>query len=148
MSTRRGMTLIELMFAMALSLTMLAVGYQAYISFTRVDDLESRRESMMLTMQNAMSKIKSDVRSGASVSGSKGSLVISGGENTVAYRNFSSGSGIERWVGVRRTRYKDVTAEFSFTGTSGVNIRLVSKASVHRRPIRIEVNSFVRPRNQ
>lgn len=148
MRSRRGFSLVEVMVAATLSIAVLAAGYQAYIGFMRVDDIESRRESMMLGVQNVMSKIKSDVRSGLSVGGSRESLVISDGVNFVMYKNLPDGSGIESFIGMRRTKYKDITAEFSFDGTSGVNVRLVSKASVHRRPIKIEVNSFVRPRNR
>jgi hypothetical protein len=136
------------MIAASLSVVVLAAGYQAYIGFTRVDDIESRREQMTLNVQNLMARMKSDIRSGASVSGSARRLVITGTEKTIIYTSLPGGAGVERVSGSRRTRYKEISAEFSTAGRSGANVRLTAQDSVHRRPIRIEVSSFIRPRNR
>lgn len=145
MTHRRGFSLMELIFAVGLGVVVMAIGYRAYVGVTRVHDVESRRESMMLTVQNVMAKIKQDTRSAGSVSGSKGSLVIDGGR--VVYSNLPDGAGIQRAAGRGRATFEGPVAEFSIS-RPGVNVTIRSEDTVHRRPIRIEVTSFISPRNR
>ena len=148
MTHRRGFSLMELIFAVGLGVVVMAIGYKAYVGVTRVHDIESRRESMMLTVQNVMAKIKQDTRSAASVSGSKSSLVIDGGR--IVYSNLPDGAGIQRAAGRGRATFEGPVAEFSIVRqpASGVNVTIRSEKTVHRRPIRIEVTSFISPRNR
>ena len=147
MRSRRGFTLLEMLVAATISIAVLAAGYQAYTGFMRADDIEARRESMNLGTQYLMNQIKGDVRAGSSVNGTKDSLVISGPNGAVTYRNLRDGSGIEKLIAGRRVKYRDIVGEFS-TSNGGSNIMLRSKANVHRRPITVEISSYIRPRNR
>ncbi|MCX6345745.1 MAG: prepilin-type N-terminal cleavage/methylation domain-containing protein [Armatimonadetes bacterium] len=144
-SNRCGFTLMELIFAMAISSIVLGVGYQLYAITLRSQDVECARETAMLSVQNAMARIKSDVRTGSSVHVNGGELRIQGENGLVVYRN-KPGAGVERMFGRSHVVFKDVTAKFA-ASRSGVGVDLRSSIRVHRRPIRIEISSFVSPRN-
>jgi hypothetical protein len=142
---RRGMSLIEVVFACGISLVVLAIGFRAYATLTRIDDVESHREMASLTVQTAIDAIKRDVRAGSSVSGSGQSMSISGPSGRIAYRTVSG--GLQRVTSHGRRVFRGASAEFSSAGGNGVQVKVRAKDKVHGRPIRIEVSSFVRPRN-
>jgi len=135
---RRGFTLIELVVATGLGLMVIAIGYKAYFGALRVDDHAAKRESLTLGVQNLMARIKQDVRGAHALNVANGTLTIDGGR--VIYRN--TDAGVERGKCV----YRDTRAEFTSEG-QGVDIRLRAGASVHKRLVRVEVESYVRPRN-
>jgi len=140
------MTLLEMIVASGVSLVVFAVGYGLYTRVTRLDEVEARREAMTLTVQNVMSRVKQDVRAAQSAACSRGSVTLATGHETITYRTLTDRSGVERLRSDRRAVYRGLTAEFEASGT-GVNVTLRSLAVVHRRPIRIEITSFIRPRN-
>lgn len=144
----RGFTLMELIFAMAISGIVLGVGYQLYVVALHNQQIECARETVMLSIQNAMGRIKKDVRTGSSVQVNGSELRISGGNGSIIYRN-RPGAGVERVFGRSHVVFKDVTATFaaSRSGGRGVDVDLRSSIRVRRRPIRIEISSFVSPRN-
>ena len=144
---RRGPSLIELIFAAGLGLAVLAVGYRMYFSVTRINDYENKRESMTLSVQNVMGRIKQDVRAARSVSGSGNSLALTSDAGQIVYRNARNGSGLQRSMGGGWCVFRGVTARFS-PSPRGAEVSLRSQSSMHRRPIRIEISSFVSPRNR
>lgn len=140
---RRGMTLVELIFAMGLGMVVMAVGYKGYVGVTRANDYADRREATTVAAQNLMGRIKHDVRSGSSISASGASLTIGGAGVTYA----STRQGVERKVGSGHAIYKDLTARFA-PQAGGVSVTLRSATRVHRRPIDVEITSFVAPRSR
>ena len=144
--TNRGFSLIELTFAIGLGLTVMAVGYRAHVGVQRMHDIESRRESMTLNVQNTMAKIKRDVRSASTVAPTGDSLVIDSGR--ITYR--STPRGVERTTSDGRGTTQGVKARFKTGsgGVSGADVTLRAEDTVRRRPIRIEVTSFISPRNR
>lgn len=148
--SRAGTSLFELIFAVGLSLLVISVGYRTYVSFMRVEDIERKRESISLAVQNLMGRIKQDVRSASSISGSGGVLTITGSDTRIIYRNKQGSSCVERIANRRFTHYDNVEAVFAVkTGNAaGVDVKLTSEVKARRRPIRIEVTSFISPRNR
>lgn len=145
MQRNRGFSLLEMIVTAAISAAVLATGYSLYVGVLKAQDLESQRESMMLTVQNVMGLIKRDVRNGASVSGDQDTLIIDGGR--VRYKCQPNGTGIERITKSQgKCIYKGISAKFTLDN-GGVRVKLWSNAKVQRRPIRIEVTSFISPRN-
>lgn len=142
---RRGFTLLEATFSMALGLIVLAVGYSAYFNVTRADDVERRREMLTTTAQNAMSRIKQDVRSSSRATASGSTLTLTTADAPVIYR--SSPDGTERLSGHRRSRFSGVRASFAQDGP-GVNVSIRARANTHGRVIRVDLNCFVTPRNR
>lgn len=149
-SNRCGFSLMELIFAIALGLVVMSIGYGAYFSFMRADEAASERDSMMLTVRNAMSKMKHDVRSSSSLGGESGSLVLSGEDGRIIYRNAPGGEGLERAGERGRSVFKGVRAEFSQDKgeNPGVSVRLRAESVKQGRPIRVELSTFVSPRNR
>jgi len=141
----RGMALVELIVAMGIALTAIGVGYQIYNACLKADDRAARRETMTLAVQNLMARVKQDVRVARSISVSGGALVTSGERGRVSYR--SASGGVERSTGRGRCVFRDISARFE-GGSGGVKVRLTSDARVHRRPIHIEVESYVASRNR
>lgn len=145
MKQNRGFTLLETIVATALSVAVLSVGYSMYIGVFKAQNLANQRESMMLSVQNVMSQIKRDVRSSGSVSGNYNTLILDSGK--VSYKSLSDNIGIERKSASHAKRiYNGVSAEFGL-GSGGVSVKLRSNAKVQRRPINIEISSFITPRN-
>jgi prepilin-type N-terminal cleavage/methylation domain-containing protein len=144
---RRAFTLLEMLVAMAISAIVLMAGYRAYFLAMQTQDVETARESATFTITTAMNSIKHDVRSASSVSVSPGSLTIAGREGRIVYKCMP-GIGLEKTVGQGRHIYKGLTARFS-RGESGrgVNVELKWDSRVHKRPVRMEVTSYVIPRN-
>ena len=144
--TNRGFSLIELIFAVGLGLAVMAVGYRAHVGVQRMHDIESRRESMTLNVQNAMTKIKRDIRSASSVAATGDSLVIDSGR--ITYR--STSRGVERTTSDGRGAIPGVKASFETGsgGEPGAQVTLRAEDTVRRRPIGIEVTSFISPRNR
>jgi prepilin-type N-terminal cleavage/methylation domain-containing protein len=146
MCRRRGFTLLEVMVTTAISAAVLATGYTLYIGVLKTQELDNQRESMMLTVQNAMAQIKKDVRAAGSVHGSENTLVIDGGQ--LMYESLSSGVGLDRIIASHAKRtYRGVSATFEFSSGGGVSVKLQSRARVGRRLIRIEISNVVFPRN-
>ena len=143
--SRRGTSLVELIFAMGLGLTVLAIGYRAYVAVNRADDYESRREAMVVTVQSLMSRVKQDVRASRAVTGSSTQITLTGGRR-VTYKTMP-GKGVARSTGGGAALYQGVSAVFSPTG-GGVGIALSAQSRVHRRLIHVEVSSYVSPRNR
>jgi len=141
---RKGFTLLEATCAMGLGLIVLAVGYSAYFSITRADDVESRREMLTIRAHNAMEHIKRDVRSATGVSASHTILTVATVDGPVVYR--SSVRGVERIAGRRLSRFPDTSASFAQDG-AGVEVSVNARANVHRRVIRVDLDCFVTPRN-
>ena len=142
----RGFSLIELIVAMGVGAVVLAVGYRAYVDVLRMQDVENRRESMMLAVQDAMRNIKTDVKSGAALAVTANTLVIDGGR--VVYR--TKPDGIERKTSDTRRTFEGAQAEFK-PGPNrlpGVSMTIRAEDMIHRRPIRIEVAGYVSPRNR
>lgn len=144
--TQRGMTLLELIVSMGLSLIVLSVGYGAYSTFTRADDVERQREQLTLTAQNALGRIKEDVRSASTISASGGTLALASAGKKITYNNLTKGSGLERKATRGRCLFKGVAAHFTKTG-SGVTVSVTARAKPHRRAIGVDLNSFVAPRH-
>ncbi|MDO8589376.1 MAG: hypothetical protein Q7T82_20325 [Armatimonadota bacterium] len=142
---RRGMTMLEVIFASGLSLVVLAVGYRAFATMTRIDDVESRKEAISLNAQSAMGRIKQDVRAAAFALGTGSLLSMSGSNGRVVYR--AGSRGLERVSSCGVSVIKGVQGEFSSTG-GGVRVTVRARETVHRRPVRVEISSFVRPRNR
>lgn len=140
----RGMTLMEVVYASGISLVVLAIGFRAYVGITRIDDVERGREMISLSVQSAMDSVKRDVRAGSSVSGSGHLLSINGPNGRISYND--TGSGLQRTEGHARRVFKGASAEFSASGND-VQATVRAMDIVHRRPIRVEVSSFVRTRN-
>ncbi|MCX6345114.1 MAG: type II secretion system protein, partial [Armatimonadetes bacterium] len=123
MKTRsHGFTLMELIVAMTISGIVLGVGYQLYALTLRNQDIECARETVTLSIQNAMGRIKSDVRTGSSVHVNGGELRIQGENGLVVYRN-KPGAGVERMFGRSHVVFKDVTVKFA-ASRSGVGVDL------------------------
>ena len=142
---RRGFTLLEATFAMALDLIVLAVGYSAYFSVTRADDVERRREMLTTNAQSAMARIKQDIRSSGGATAAGSTLTLATAAGPVVYRN--SPGGVERLSGHRRSRFADVKVSFRQNGP-GVDVSINADASIHRRVIRVDLDCFVTPRNR
>lgn len=142
MKTRGGFTLIELLFAMGLSLIVLAVGFSAFFNISRADDVERTREQLTITSNRAMDTIKEDVRAAESFSALGDSLVL----NAITYSNLPNGAGIERLTQHGRSPFKGVRASYKQHGR-GVDISIKAHKKVHGRVIRVELHSFVTPRN-
>ena len=148
MSARgKGFTLLELIFSMGLSLIVLAAGYGAYFSFSRADDVEARRELVTIAAHGAMSKIKQDIRASGAATASGSTLSLQTPEGRFTYRGRSNGSGIDRIGPSSRSLFKGATASFAQRGR-GVNVSVKASAKVHGRAIRVDLNSFVMPRNR
>lgn len=145
MRTQRGMTLIELMYSIGLSLIVMAIGYSAYASFARADDVERQREQINLTAQNALGRMKEDVRWANTVAASGSTMVLSTREGRVEYRNLPKGSGVERRARHGRCLFRAVTATFSRSG-GGVDISVRARTRLHGRAIRVDLTSFIVPR--
>jgi type II secretory pathway component PulJ len=139
------MTLIELIYSIGLSMIVMMVGYSAYASFMRADHVERQREQLNLTAQNAMARVKEDVRSASAVSASGGSMLLNMAGDRVIYRNLPGGSGVERRASRGRCLFKDISAEFSRSG-EGVDVSVRARSQVHRRAIRVDLESFIIPR--
>jgi len=146
MTRTRGVTLIEMIFAMAIGLLALAVGYRAYFGALIADECEARRESMAIAAQNLTGRIKADVRSASAVGVDGGGLVVIGKDWRVTYRNAPDGSGVERAVQGARRIYPGARAVFTPT-SGGVNVTLTYEDAVHGRRMRVETKNFVAPRN-
>ena len=144
---RAGFSLLELTIALGLSLIVLAAGYSAYFSVTRADDVERRREMLTTAAQNAMERIKQDIRSSSAATASGATLVLAATDGPVTYRNRAGGAGIERNAGRRRSLFKGAMAAFSQSG-AGVDVSVEAGAKVHRRLIRVDLDCFVTPRNR
>lgn len=143
MRRNRGFSLLEMIVTAAISTAVLATGYSLYVGVLRAQDLESQRESMMLTAQNVMGQIKRDVRNGASVSGNSDTLIIDSGRVRYSCRPNS----VERIINVQgRCIYKGLSAKFTLDN-GGVRVKLWSRDKVQRRLIRVEITSFISPRN-
>jgi len=142
---QRGMTLVELIYSIGLSLVVMAVGYGAYASFARADDVERQREQLNLTAQNAMGRIKEDVRSASAIAASGSTMALSMAGDRVEYRNLPRGSGVERRARHGRCLFKAVSATFSRSG-GGVNVSVKARAKTHGRAIRVDLTSFIVPR--
>ncbi len=144
--TNRGFSLIELIFAIGLGMTVMAVGYRAHVGVQRMHDIETRRESMTLNIQNTMAKIKRDIRSASTVAATGDSLVIDSGR--ITYR--STPGGVERITSSGRATFQGVKARFKAGsgGAFGADVTLRAEDTVRRRPIKIEVTSFISPRNR
>ena len=140
---RRGATLLELVFAIGLSLVILSVGTKTYFAVARADEIESRRESAMLTAQNLMARIKKDIRSGSGLRASGNSLTITARGRQTTYK--SGKDGVARLTCGARSVYHGIAASFSPSG-HGAGINLVATDRVHRRPIHVEISSFASPR--
>ena len=147
MANRRGFTLLEILVAMAISAIVLTAGYRAYFLAMQTQDVETARESAIFTLTTAMSCIEHDVRSASSLSVSPNSLTVAGREGRIVY-TYSPGIGLEKTVGQGHRMYKGLTARFSRgEGRKGVNVELRWDSKVHKRPVRMEVTSYVVPRN-
>jgi len=140
------MSLIELIYAIGLSLIVMSVGYSAYASFARADDVERQREQLNLNAQVAMGRIKQDIRSARAVSGFGSTLILATADDRVEYRNLPTGSGLERRSQHGRYLYKSITAGFS-SSDGGVNVSIKARTQVHRRAIGVDLTSFVVPRS-
>jgi|GEM_PF-1372396 len=143
----KGFTLLELIFSMGLSLIVLAAGYGAYFSFSRADEVERRRELVIIAAHGAMSRIKEDVRASSAAAASGSTLSLQTPDGRVSYRSRANGSGIDRITPGRRSFLKGATASFAGSGR-GVNVSVKASAKVHGRAIRVDLNSFVMPRNR
>ena len=142
----KGFTLLELIFSMGLSLIVLAAGYGAYFSFSRADEVERSRELVTIAAHGAMSRIKQDIRASGGATASGSTLSLQTPDGRVTYRSRSNGSGIDR-IGPRsRSFLKGATASFWGSGR-GVNVSVKASAKVHGRAIRVDLSSFVMPRN-
>lgn len=146
MRSRRGMTMLEVIVAVALSSAVIMTGYQLFYSVMQTERIESRRDSMMNDVQNMMNRIKSDVRAGSSVSGGGGSLAITGPSGTITYRNMKNGTGMERVTSRGTAKHEGLAAQFSVRGR-GAEITLSSRDTMYRRPITVEISSFALHRN-
>ena len=144
---RKGLTLLEMTFVMGLSLIVLAAGYSAYFSVTRADDVERRRETLTASALNAMAHVKEDVRSASEATASGSTLTLATTDGPVTYRGAAHGTGIERIAGRRRSLFKGATASFARSG-AGVDVSIKSRAKVHGRMIRVDLDCFVTPRNR
>jgi len=143
---RRGISLTELIFALGVMLIVLCVGYRSYFGLTRADDIEKQRESITLTVQNAMSRIKEDVRAASAVSVTGSSLTAFGSGFHVTYHSLPGG-GLDRVIGTGHFIYKNVNAAFTRSG-SGVDVALSAKTTAHGRAIRVDLQTFISPRNR
>lgn len=145
-SRGRGFTLLELIFSMGLSLIVLAAGYGAYFNFSRADEVERSRELVTIAAQGAMSRIKQDIRTSSAATASGSALSLHTSDGRLTYRSRSNGSGIDRIGPGRHSFLKGAAASFAKNGR-GVNVSVKASAKVHRRAIRVELSSFVMPRN-
>lgn len=143
--SQRGFTLIEMIVSMGLSLIVLSVGYGAYYSFSRADDVERTREQLNLTAQNAMGRIKEDVRSANLVRAFEDTLVLNTTESRIDYTSRPHGTGVKRMSRHGCCLFKGVSARFTESGR-GVNVSVMAGAKVHRRAIRVDLKSFIVPR--
>lgn len=143
----KGFTLLELIFSMGLSLIVLAAGYGAYFSFSRADEVERRRELAVIAVHGAMSRIKQDIRASSDATASSSTLSLETPDGRFTYRNRANGSGIDRIGPSSRSFLKGATASFAGSGR-GVNVSVKASARVHGRAIRVDLNSFVMPRNR
>jgi prepilin-type N-terminal cleavage/methylation domain-containing protein len=144
---RKGFTLLELIFSMGLSLIVLAAGYGAYFSFSRADDVERSREMVTIAAHGAMSRIKQDIRASSAATASGSTLSLRTSDGRVTYRSRSNGSGIDRIGPSSRSFLKGATASFVRRG-GGVDVSVRASTKIHRRAVRIDLNSFVMPRNR
>lgn len=147
MTRLRGATLIEMLFAMAIGLVVLGVGYRAYFGTLRADECEARRESVTIAAHNLMDRVKTDVRAASALRVDGGALVLTAKDRRVTYRNAPDGSGVERAVDGTKGTYRGVRAAFS-PASGGVNVTVTSETAVNGRTIRVEAESFVAPRNR
>lgn len=146
-SRGRGFTMLEMVFSMGLSLIVLAAGYGAYFGFCRADDVERSRELVTIAAHGAMSKIKQDIRASGAASASGSTLSLQTPDGRVTYRSRPNGSGIDRIESRRRSFLKGASASFASRGR-GVDVSVRSSAKVHGRGIRVDLSSFVIPRNR
>ena len=113
----------------------------------QTQDVETAREMATFTVTSAMNSIERDVRAASSVSAAGQSLVINGPDGRIAYR-YIPGAGLEKTIGRGHHIYKGLIARFSpGENRRGVNVALSWNSTVHKRPIRMEVASYVMPRN-
>lgn len=142
-ANRRGLSLIEMIFVIGLGAVVLAVGYRMYASVQRADQFDSRRHQIALTSQNLITRIKQDVRSAKAATASGSLLVLDSGSRRIVYRDQSQ--GVERQVGRGRAKYPGLRAEFT-AKQGGVIVRVWSDVKVNRRPVKIDVTTFVHAR--
>ena len=143
--SRRGMTLIELIYAMGLSMIVLAVGYGACTGFAKADEVEAKREQLNLTAHSAMARIKGDIRSASAVSASGHELTLATPDGRVRYATSPGRKGLQRISQHGQYLFKAVTASFS-RQDSGVNVVLRARALTHRRVIDVDLTSYIVPR--
>lgn len=144
-ANRRGVSLIELIFAMGLGMAVLAIGYRMYASVARADQFDSRRHQIILTSQNLITRMKEDVRAANLVAAFGDSLVLNSTDRRITYRSLPNGSGVERGTRFGWTKYPGLRAEFHVK-QGGVSIRIWSESKVNRRPVKIDVTTYVHPR--
>jgi hypothetical protein len=145
--SRRGTSLMELVVAVGLGIAILGVGYRAYFTLTRADDYESKRHAMMLDVQNLAARIKQDVRAANLVVVFGDTLALNTSDRRINYHSLAHASGVERSTRYGRGVFRGVSAQFEGTG-GGVRMRLWSELRSHRRSIRVEISTFVSPRNR
>ena len=141
--SRRGFSLIEMIFVIGLGSVVLAVGYRMYASVVRADQFDSRRQEIVLASQNLLGRIKQDVRSANLTSAFGSSLVINSTDRRITYRSLPG--RVERGARHGWAKYPGLRAEFR-AKQGGVWVRVWSDAKVNRRPVRIDVTTFVHPR--
>jgi hypothetical protein len=137
------MSLIELIFAMGLGMIVLGVGYRMYAGVARAEQFDSRRHQIVLASQNLLTKIKQDVRSANLVAVSGDSLVLSSTDRRISYRSLPD--GVRRVTRGGSAKYPGLKAVFRASG-DGVRVRVWSHSVVNRRPVKVDVTTFVRPR--
>ena len=143
-SSRRGFTLFELIAATAIMTVVLSTGYRLWQSVNKADDYQARREEMTLASQNLMATIKRDVRAATSVSASGGRLTVRSPEGITTYSSLQD--GVRRAGPSGGGWFAGADARFN-AERGGVRVTITSDSIVYRRPIHIEISSFVSPRN-
>lgn len=142
---RRGLSLIELIFALGLGMIVLGVGYRMYAAAVRADQFDTRRHRIVLASQNLIARIKQDVRSADGAWAHGSSLVLNPSDWRIDYESERDGSGVRRGTHHGWSRYPNLRADFRNEG-QGIRVRVWSDAKVNRRPVKIDVTTFVRPR--
>lgn len=147
MKNNGGFTLLEMIFALGLSMVVLAAGYGALFSFSRNDEVERTRERSTISAHDAMSRIKQDIRQSSSAAVSGAALTLSTADGVIVYRNLADGSGVERRANSMRSVFKGSTVSFAQNGR-GVQVSVRSSANTHRRAIGVDLDCYVMPRNR
>ena len=143
--SRRGTSLIEMVFAVGLGMAVLAAAYSAYFGIARAGDCQKSREEITLEANNLMDRIKHDVRAASSASASGGAMTLSVHGRRIAYAN-KPGVGTVRQASGGRWLVRGVSGRFVKSG-AGVEVRLHGEARVHRRLLRVEVDGYIAKRN-